>query len=280
MYWFYDLPSWLSGILVGTVFAAIGTLGLLATRRWVRKLHGVGHAHNDVVGFYLGAIAVFYGITLGLLAVSTWTTYAEVETKADQEAIALGSLYRSVGSYPEPFRSKMQQDLRSYTREVIDVGWAMQRHGVVHIGAGLKLAAFQTDFLQYEPKSETQKIVHAEAYRQFNALVERRRARLDSVTEGLPGPLWATVLIGALISIAVTWFFDTASFRMHVWITFLLSSLLGLIIFMVAILDNPYRGSVSVGPEALERVYDQVMTPSSAPEVVTPPSPEPPAAPK
>jgi hypothetical protein len=273
MYWFYDLPGWLSGILVGIVFVAIGAIGLFATRKWVRELHRVDYSHNDIVGFYLAAITVFYGITLGLLAVSTWTTYSDVESKVDQEAIALGGLYRSVGSYPEPVRSQLQQDLRSYTREVIDVGWAQQRHGIVPSGAGAKLAAFQTDFLQFEPKSETQKIVHAEAYRQFNALVERRRARLDSVTAGLPGPLWAMVLIGAFISIAVTWLFDTASFRMHMLLTLLLSALLGLMIFLVAILDNPYRGTVSVGPEALERVYDQIMTPSSAPQVMTPPSP-------
>jgi hypothetical protein len=44
--------------------------------------------------------------------------------------------------------------------------------------------------------------------------------------------------------------------------TTLLSVLLGLIIFLIAVLDNPYRGSVSVTPEPLERVYEQIMTPA------------------
>lgn len=259
MYWFYDLPSWLSGILIIVAFVALGLTGMFATRSWVRSLHGVDHSHNDIVGFYLAAVTVFYGITLGLLAVGTWTTYSDVETKVDQEAIALGSWYRSVRSYPEPIRSGLQQDLREYVREVVDVGWPQQRQGIVPTGGSTRLAKFQNRFLQFEPKAETQKIVHAEAYAQFNALVERRRSRLDSVTAGLPGPLWAMVLIGALISIAITWFFDTASRGMHAWMTLLLSALLGLMIFLVAILDNPYRGSVSVSPEALERVYDQVM---------------------
>lgn len=261
MYWFYDIPGWLSGFMVVALFGVVGAIGLYATRSWARSLHVVDHSHNDVVGFYLGAITVFYGITLGLLAISTWTTYSDVEARVDLEAVALGSLYRSVGSYPEPVRSELQQDLRNYTREVIDVGWPQQRRGIVPTGAGAKLAEFQAHFLGFEPKTETQKIVHAEAYAQFNTLVERRRGRLDSVTAGLPGPLWAMVLIGALISIAVTWMFDTASVRLHVWLTLLLSSLLGLIIFLVAVLDNPYRGTVSVGPEALARVYDQLMKP-------------------
>ncbi len=261
MYWFYDIPGWLSGILVVSVFGVVGTIGLIATRSWVHRLHVAHQATNDVVGFYLGAITVFYGITLGLLAISTWNTYSDVESRVDQEAIALGSLYRSVGSYPDPERGELQQALREYAHEVIEVGWPQQRRGIVPTGAGAKLAEFQTRFLQFEPKTETQKIVHAEAYRQFNTLVERRRGRLDSVNAGLPGPLWAMVLIGALISIAVTWMFDVASFRLHAWLTFLLSGLLGLLIFLVAVLDNPYRGTVSVGPEALQRVYDQIMKP-------------------
>jgi Protein of unknown function (DUF4239) len=263
VYWFYDLPFWLSGILVIGVFAVIGLIGLFPTRNWVRSLHLVSHSHNDIVGFYLAAITVFYGITLGLLAIGTWTTYSDVEARIEQEAVALGSLYRSVGSYPEPVRRELQQNLREYTREVIDVGWPQQRRGIVPTGASKLLARFQNHFLQFEPKTETEKIVHADAYRQFNTLVEHRRGRLDSVRVGLPGPLWAMVLIGAFISIAVTWFFDMPNPRMHTWMTILLSALLGLIIFLVAILDKPYRGSISVSPEPLERVYDQIMKPGS-----------------
>ena len=60
-------------------------------------------------------------------------------------------------------------------------------------------------------------------------------------------------------SIAVTLFFDTHSLSMHFWMTALMSGLLGLMIFLVGTLDNPFRGRVSVGPDLLEMVYDQVM---------------------
>jgi hypothetical protein len=49
---------------------------------------------------------------------------------------------------------------------------------------------------------------------------------------------------------------------MHFWMTILFASLLGLLIYLIAVLDNPYRGKVSVTPEPLELVYQQVMTPS------------------
>jgi hypothetical protein len=35
--------------------------------------------------------------------------------------------------------------------------------------------------------------------------------------------------------------------------------LVGSAIFLIAVLDNPYRGKTSVSPEPLERVYEQIM---------------------
>ena len=62
MYWLYELPNWLFGVLTIAVTAAVGLSGLHTTRRWVRRVHGDRHSHNEVVGYYLSAVCVFYGI--------------------------------------------------------------------------------------------------------------------------------------------------------------------------------------------------------------------------
>src|SRR5436309_3135161 len=111
LYWIYDLPNWLFGFLTVTVMAAIGLAGLYATRPWARRVHREEHSHNEIVGFYLGAVCVFYGITLGLLAVGTWQAYSDVETKVDQEASAVAVLYRAVSNLPDPKRAELQADL-------------------------------------------------------------------------------------------------------------------------------------------------------------------------
>jgi len=90
--WLYDLPSWLSAILIIAGAVAIGLAGFYATRKWVRRVHGDEHSHNDIVGFFLGTIGLFYGITLGLVAVGTWQNYSDMDTKVDQEASALAAL--------------------------------------------------------------------------------------------------------------------------------------------------------------------------------------------
>jgi hypothetical protein len=114
--------------------------------------------------------------------------------------------------------------------------------------------------MSFEPATERQKILAVEAYASYNELTQSRQARLNSVTEEMPGPLWVLVIVGALVCVAVTWCFHTGSFSMHFWMTMLFSALLGLMIYLIAALDNPYRGKISVSPEPLESVYQQIMT--------------------
>ena len=262
LYWVYDLPTWLFAALTITVAIAIGLGGYYATRKWVRRVHGEAHSHNDIVGYYLGAICLLYGITLALVAVGTWQTYTDVDTKVDQEAAALGALYRDVSNFPEPKRSELQTNLREYTRLLIDVVWPLQRRGIVPLGTGGMVSLIQTHLASFDPATEGQKTLQAEAYRALTQVVEFRRARLKSVTAGLPTAIWSVVMVGAFFNIAITWFFYMKSESMHFWMTAMLSSLLGLLIFLVAALDHPFRGEISVGPQAFEIVYEQLMKPS------------------
>jgi hypothetical protein len=257
MYWVYDLPNWLFELLTISVFVAFSLAGLLSSRRWIRHIH-LQRSYNDIVGFYLAGITVLYGVTLGLLAIGAWTTYTETEAKVAQEAAALSSLYRSVGGLQEPTRTVLQNDLREYARRVIHVGWPAQQRGILPTDNRGTLDKFQQDFDSYVPATEGQRILEGDISREFDALEEARSVRLDSVREELPTPLWALILIGGLICIILTWFFHMESLKMHIWMTCLFSGLLGLMVFMVAALDNPYRGKISVSPESFVRVYSQM----------------------
>jgi hypothetical protein len=193
LYWVYDLPTWLFAVLTIAVTIGVGLAGLYLTRKWVRRVHGSEHSHNEVVGFYLGAICVFYGITLGLLAVATWQNYNDVETRVGEEAAAVGVLYRDVSGFPEPYRGQLQGDLRSYARQVVDEAWPLQRKGIVPESEGKILSEFETHLVGFEPQTEGQKALYTEAFTSFNRLADLRGRRLQSVREGLAAPLWTVV---------------------------------------------------------------------------------------
>ena len=259
LYWVYDLPNWVFGLLCIGTFMAFGLAGLPLTRRFAKRVHTEDHSHNDIVGYYLAAVTVFYGITLGLVAVGTWNNYSLVQDRVDREAQTIGSLYRDVAAYPAPLNGMVQDDLRRYVREVVDRSWPLQRKGIMPVGADAILDGMQGHLLHFAPSTMGEQVVQAEIFKQFNQLVEARRARLDSINMSIPRALWWMVILGAVICIAVTFFFDMRSMSMHAWMTALMSGLLGLMIFLIATLDNPFRGKVSVGPGAIETVYETIM---------------------
>ncbi|MGI4729832.1 MAG: hypothetical protein ACRYFL_00815 [Janthinobacterium lividum] len=258
-YWVYDLPNWLFAAITIVVYVLFGLAGLYGTRKWVRRLHQIDHSHNDIVGYYLAAVTVFYGITLGLVAIGTWDAFSATNSKVDGEAQVIASIYRDIGGYSEPWKSQMRNDLRGYTYNVIHVSWPMQRQGIVPSGSGIFLDNFQNHLMSFEPKTMSEEINQAEVFKQFNVLVEFRRARLNAVHTGLPMSLWALVVVGGLICVVVTFFFDTKSFGMHFWMTSLFSALLGLMVFLIGTMDNPFRGKLSVSAEPMELVYHQLM---------------------
>lgn len=259
LFWVYDLPNWLFGALTIGTFLVLGLGGYFATRKWVRSLHHEDHDYNDIVGFYFGALTVFYGITLGLLMVGVWSNFSDTDDKVSREAATLSALYHDVSHYPAPLRAELQKGLRDYCSNVINVSWPKQRKGIIPESERMTLRKIEDQLVSFEPATEGQKILHAEVIRQFNTLREERRMRLVNVKTGLSVNLWAMVLIGAFINIGISWFFHLRNAAMHFSLTVLLSFLLGMMIFLLAAMDHPYRGGLSVGPEAFQIVYDQTI---------------------
>ncbi|MDX2198725.1 MAG: DUF4239 domain-containing protein [Phycisphaerae bacterium] len=259
LFFVYDIPQWLFGILTMAVCVIVGVGGLFVARPLVNRVLGPGAGANDIVSYFLSACGVFYGITLGLIAVGAWQSYSEVSGKVSREASALAALYNDVSSLPEPTGKELAAELRDYTRYVIDVAWPLHRRGEVPKVGTERLDAFRATLYAFEPASPGRAALHAEAIRKFNDLVELRRERLEAVDTGLPRALWRVVALGGILNICITWFFRVERVRLHATLVGITSALVGLLIFMTGAMDYPFRGEVSVGPDSFESVYEQSM---------------------
>ncbi|MGH7681963.1 MAG: hypothetical protein ACRENN_08255, partial [Candidatus Eiseniibacteriota bacterium] len=187
--------------------------------------------------------------------------YAEVSKLASSEAAAIGSLYRDTTGYPEPTRTQLHDGIRAYTEYTINEAWPLQRQGKIPEG-GIALMNHVLDVLiEFNPQTDGQKIIHAETFHAYNTLLQARRLRLDAVEAGLPAPMWAIVLVGALITLVSTFFFEVENPRLHRIMVGLLASLMGLLIFLIAYYDHPFRGSNGISPAAYELIHEHMMKP-------------------
>src|SRR5262249_20033645 len=109
-----------------------------------------------------------------------------------------------------------------------------------------------------------------------NHLIELRRMRLANVLLGLPPVLWWVVAFGALMSVVLICLQDM-EIHVHLILGGVLASILGAVIFLIAMLDSPFRGGVGVGPDSIALVYQTLMktggTATAADEAHHQPSP-------
>jgi hypothetical protein len=258
LFWLYDLPNQLFAAITIGFFVSIAFSGQRLTRKWVKRFCGYESKYNELVNVTIATVGVFFGITLGLISVGAWQNFADINNNVNQEVSAVNVLYRSVSLYPEPSRTELRQNLKDYVGYVIKEEWPSQRKGIVPKGGTDKVTAFQKNLYNFEPTTESMKLVHGETIAAFNESIKLRRNRLQSVTSGLPSTLWLVVIFGAILNIIIPWFLVYDRQAMQDLAIILMSATIGLLVFLMASMDYPFRGEFSVTPENFQLLYQRM----------------------
>src|SRR6476661_4428448 len=127
--WIYQVSPVYAAIILVLVVDIISLVGLVLARRFILPSLHYHDGINDAVSGTVQAIGVFYGITVGLIAVGVWNTNSNASDLVSREAAAIGALHRDVSGYPDPIRTELKSRLREYTVFVIDKAWPAQRSG-------------------------------------------------------------------------------------------------------------------------------------------------------
>lgn len=255
----YHWPPVLSGVLIIGVTCALALSGLVWARRVLLPRLRVTPEDSEFTGAMVQAVMVFYGLAVALIAVNVWETHSNAADIVSREAIEFGALYHDVSGYPMPVRGQLQAELRDYLEYVIDEAWPGQRRGETPRRGAEFVGRFQATLVGFEPASDGQRILHAEALRAYNQAIEARRLRLDAVQTRLHPMLWVVVVVGGFISLASTFFFRVADCRLHALMVGLLAAFVGLIVFMILVLDRPFQGVLAVDSEPYRLVVEQLM---------------------
>jgi hypothetical protein len=256
-----DTPLVILGPAIILSLVAIALIGLLLVRRFILPRLRVSVADSEFSGAVVQSIMVFYGLALALISVNVWQTYNDVGKTISVEATTFYTLYRDVSGYPEPTRSKLQGEIRGYIKQVIDEAFPLMHKGQVPTAGVEWMTRFQGPLMDFEPTSESQKIIHTETLAAYNRATLARRMRVDAVTTGLPGVMWVVIVVGAVISISSCYFFRVEDVRVHCILVALLAALIGLVITMTIAMNHPFRGTLALTADSYQLVYDQLMKP-------------------
>jgi len=256
--WIYELPGWFVGTLFAVVSVGFSLAGMMLVRPiFHRLIHGQDKL-NEMVSLNIASFSLFYGIMLGLVAVGVFADFESTRDVIEREASTLTALYADTKALPEPDRTVLLNDLRTYAHDTIKKDWPEQMKGRVPRGGTERLTTFQTHLLATRTFNKQEEIAYAEAFGQYQKLVELRSSRLDRVTSEMPAILWVVIVIGATLTILVVWMLDMQIY-IHGILTAVLSLFLGIVFFYIAVMDKPFRGAPLLDPGPYELAYENLM---------------------
>ena len=259
--WLYKASPLAAALIMVVFIEAIALVGLILVRRFlIPRLH-YHEGTNDAVSGTVQAIGVFYGITVGLIAVGVWNTNSNASELVSKEAASIGSLFRDVSGYPSPLREELRGKLREYAVFVINEAWPAQQRGegqTVTRGSHV-LDDFQGKLYSFQPTNAGQSAIHSETLHAYNDLLEYRRLRIDAVGGGLSMVMWWVIWVGAAISIGIAYFFNIPDVKLHGILIILMGGFLAMVLFMIVINDRPFYGRSSISSDPYKLIIENVM---------------------
>jgi Protein of unknown function (DUF4239) len=255
-YWVYDIPNVVFFLITVLFFILFSLLGSFFFSERLEKKLGLTEKTNQIVEISLSLSGVFYGITLGLIAVGTFENFNTTEAIVSDEAASLAAMYNDVNTLQGKEKIELSRLLVKYTHYVIEKSWPLQQQGIIPKGGTRLIDVFQKKLAAYQPVNSKDEIMFSELIDQNNVFLEKRRLRLNSVASGLPSTIWFVLFLGAFVNIILTWLLVIKNKKLDIILNTLIALLLGSLIFLIGAMDNPFRGSYSVTPDAYELVLE------------------------
>lgn len=249
-----DLALLFSAVFVGSVF-----LGILLLKPVLRLFVGRRDpAINEAIGYGTASFSLFYALLAGLLTVAAYQNRERVEQHVLAEASEIGALYSAMNSYPEPIRSDVQAMLRDYVLFTVHRDWAAHRVGQYLNGGNNRADALRRKLADFVPERPGMEVLHAETLRSMAAFAAARQDRLNGTITRIPPVLWYAVLVGAVLNLLILILLRIKPVA-HLLLGAISAFFLGVVLYVIAILDDPLRGTAGLSPVAFEMLWERKM---------------------
>ena len=252
LHFIYGNPIWLWGGIFILVFMAMACAGLVVAHRVISI--DVRKAHNELAGFTVAIIAVVYAVLLAFIAIATWESYTRAGEVVDREAEFVGNIYRDTVALPPEVGRQMRTDLQQYVRMVIEQEWPDQQKGEPPAEGWEPLYRLHAAIVTLHPQTMGEQVVEAELLRVLNDLYGARANRLSAVEGHIPDAVWWVIFLGGALTTGYMYLFGFHDFRMHLVMTAAVSATLALVVVLIIAMDWPFRGEVSITPDAFVKV--------------------------
>jgi hypothetical protein len=205
----------------------------------------VAAGHNSTLSPFLTCVALVYGPLLGFTVVVAWGHFSSAKANVAHEASTLTTMYRQTVGMPVPEQTQMRELLRKYAKSV--EGSEGNKQDVASTpGAGQAALTDMYKVLAREQPGAASNATSAGFLSQLTVLASDRNQRMLDADPRRPGLLWAGLLLGGDVLVALSGFMRLESTPGHLILSSAIAFLLGLLLFIVFWLDHPFENPLGI----------------------------------
>ena len=251
-YYLLQMPPFALLMIMVIVFGGAGALGVYIFRKYIKISYK--RSHNEVVGYAFAILGGFYGLILGFVMFFVWDSMKQAEDNASKESSLARALYRDIKYYPDTAKSNsLKKSYMVYVHSVVEREYPEMEQ--LHPLTDSDRIDFNDVFKKMETMNATDTRV-VEMFSQLNDLATYRSLRhLDADSE-IPIEIWVPLLLGALIIMVFAMMVDVESQRLHMLVNALLGIFIGMVMYIIIIVDHPFTGKMRIMPTGYETILD------------------------
>lgn len=264
--WLYSLPDVGIALLFGTVGACL-LAGLPFLREKLLRIQVPGGDESEFANKALNGVIGFTGVVLAFSLVQAHNNLRNLEAQVGTEAHNLAQLDRLLVRYgdPELFSSTsyatdaMRVSLREYADSIVRDEWPELSKGRPSERTRALFRPISRGILAINPPPGRQSLIYAEMLKKADEIAADRKARVVAATKlELPWIFWETIVALLVVLLLLAALSEA---------TFVRAVALGgqgfglaLLVALVFIYDEPFKGQSSVSPEPIVTVVAEMQT--------------------
>ena len=247
-------------VIVITILCIITLSASYAGLKLVRKYFSedVLRQNHEVGGFIFNAFGLIYAVLIAFVVFATWTEFDDSKKNVDQESIELTDIFHNSKALPEQYRQLVIPLLKTYIEDVINDEWKRLEYGEPGEKARESFDKIWTFYTTLERSQLKNEIAYQETLKHLNDAGEKRRMRIFDSNNNIPGLIWVVLLFGASVTVIYTYFFYAKNIMHQFIMTSALTILNTLILYMILMLDNPFRGYLKIDYSPFEFVLNLI----------------------
>ncbi|WP_380867820.1 hypothetical protein, partial [Streptomyces coeruleoprunus] len=243
-------------LALGLVAALVAAGVVLAWHHFRPSDAEEGDRREEVAEYMSMMIALLYAMLLGLALVTVWTIRDSAETHTAAEAGALHQMTMLADGLPADQHRRVDVLAERYATAVVQDEWprlnerqALGEQGWFLLGELRAAAAPPPD------ASPAQQVTALEMLAQLGALDDARRGREATGQEALSPVLWAGLVLGAILSVCILFFFGIGRSPSQLVMAMGMVALTVFLGFLIHQLSLPFGEVAGVGPEPFTRYF-------------------------